>query len=418
MTTNVSMPAHQQIPIWKETRNARHLVGDIAWFGVALPALSSFLAIFAINLGASALQLGLLTSLPAIMMLLATPAVGWWTNRYESGLQAIIWPSLISRFRLLLPIFIPFLPPDWRVPALILIMAFMAIPTSFSNITFLVLLREVTSDARLNGIVSRRNMIMNLAVAGSTLALGFWLERAPYPLNYQVMFIVGFAAVMVSFWHLTRLQILPQTADRLAVRTPDEEETVRHPWRNKRFKALAPVVALLFIGQTSIVSVIPLRLVDDLGASEGFFSIYYTLELIGAATLVAFAPRFITRYGHRTVVMVAMFVTATAAVILAGAPVLLLTLPAALLTGAGWATSDMVQFSYFSQHIKEARHTTYTTAYFQMISIAIFIGPLIGSTLASAGISLSLILLLGGVLRVAAGLLMRFYQTPAPAQTV
>jgi len=49
-----------------------------------------------------------------------------------------------------------------------------------------------------------------------------------------------------------------------------------------------------------------------------------------------------------------------------------------------------------------------------MLSLVSFIGPLIGSTMASQGVSLPIVLLVGAALRVAAGWAMFFYR-PADA---
>jgi hypothetical protein len=47
--------------------------------------------------------------------------------------------------------------------------------------------------------------------------------------------------------------------------------------------------------------------------------------------------------------------------------------------------------------------TRYTTLFHQLIFIAAFIGPMVGSNLANAGISLMLVLMAGAGLRLLAG---------------
>lgn len=401
----------------QETENHRHLVADIGWFGIAVPAIGGFLSIYAINLGADALALGLLASLPAIAMLAGTFLTEWWSNRYTDPVQAMLLPGLGMRLRILLLAFIPFLPPAWWVPALLAAMTVMAVATSISNVTFLVVLQQAVTRQRLTSLVSRRQFVMNLCIAGSTLLLGVWLERVAFPVNYQVMFGVLFAATMVSLWHVQRIRPLPEEAD-----TPPAEtmrgpgpQTSARPWRIPAFRSTAFLIGLVFLCYFSILPVIPLRLVNNLGASEGFISIYSFLELMGAATMARFASQLVSRFGHRTMVLTGMTITGVSAIILSVAPTLIITLPAALINGAAWTATDISQFSYFNQTVAQARKTPFTNAYFQALAVAMFIGPMIGSTLASSGIAIPVVLLIGAGLRILSGWLMHRHRVEPPA---
>jgi predicted MFS family arabinose efflux permease len=395
-----------QMEIWQGKRNAHYHVLDIGWFGLAIPALGSFLSVYAIHLGASAFDLGLISSLPSLFMLFATFASGWWNQHFDNSIQAIQWPTLLSRARVLLLIALPLMPEAWRIPVFIINMALFAIPTGLANVSFLVLLRETISDDQLTSLVSRRQIVFNLSVAASTLGLGLWLEKVAFPLNYQVMFAFAFAAMMMSQLQLNRMQILYPRFEKAQTQKTTEDS----PWRSPEFRRIAILIFALFASYFTLIPVIPLRLVNDLGASEGFISVYSFLELIGAATMAFFTSRVISRFGHRLVIIATMTITALGALILAGANTTLLTLPAAILAGGAWAATDITQYSFFSLAIRDAGKTSYSSAYFQTLSIAIFVGPMIGSTLANSGLDLSIVLVFGAALRLGAGLLTRRYR--------
>ncbi|KAB2856956.1 MAG: hypothetical protein F9K46_13545, partial [Anaerolineae bacterium] len=61
-----------------ERENFNHLVQDIGWFGLALPATTHFLSAFAIRLGASASLLGLMAAIPALIVLISAGLAGRW----------------------------------------------------------------------------------------------------------------------------------------------------------------------------------------------------------------------------------------------------------------------------------------------------------------------------------------------------
>jgi hypothetical protein len=62
-------------------------------------------------------------------------------------------------------------------------------------------------------------------------------------------------------------------------------------------------------------------------------------------------------------------------------------------------------FGYFTENTPPEEMTTYTTAYHQVIFAVMFMGPLVGSGLANAGVHLPMVLLVGAAARFTAGIL-------------
>ncbi len=403
-----------------ENANYHHLVMDIAWFGVGMPAVMNFFSMFAIKLGATPIELGWMSGLPAIFLLLSTMLNDWWRGRYPDSVRAIFLPAFASRLRYLLYALVPFLPASVQVFSLVLIPTVFAIPIGISGVIFLVLLRESVGDARLTSLVSRRLLFMNAGIAISTIVLGFWLEKAPFPANYQIMYLVSFGAQLVSMWHVNQVRILqptPPPAPRRATREPSASGS--SPWRSGEFRRLALVLTTLFIAGYSIGPVIPLFLVRGLGVSEGFVAVYSLMELAGAVTLSALASRVIHRFGRPRTIVAGLTGTGLAALLLAALPSLPTALIAGLIGGGFWALTDISQFGLFSANTSPENRASYTKAYYQLLSIASFIGPMVGSSLANAGISLALVLLLGAGLRfLAGGVAYRFATQPAQPTVV
>lgn len=397
-----------QKPISPETLRAEQtnfslLVKDLAWFAIAIPAIANFLSIFAIQLGASPLELGLLAALPAIFRLLSSFVSGWWQQRFTDSVRALLWPSFLMRLRVLILAGVPFLPQTWQVPALILVTSLTSFPEGISNIVFIVMIREAVSDSRLTALVSRRFLLMHLVIAAVTISLGLWLERAPFPVNYQVMFLVGFGGMMASLYYVSQVRVINRTPPSPPV---GQRGDVR-PWRAPDFRQMALAIGGVFVSYFAMAAIIPLQLVDGLGASEGFVAVYSLLELAAAAVLSALNDRLTSRIGLRAMMTWGMIGTGLSTLILAAAPSLLWTLPAALFSGAGWTAANLGQFNYFNLNTPPEKRHAYTCAYFQATTIAMFIGPLLGSTLADGGFGLPLVLLIGTGLRVLSGLLAR-----------
>ncbi|MBI5671239.1 MAG: MFS transporter [Chloroflexi bacterium] len=388
----------------QEQSNFRHLVMDIIWFGLAFPALGRFLSVYAIHLGADADDLSLMTSLPALLLLGAASMSSWWLSRFSSTQRALLWPSLGFRLQFLLPALTPFMPADFQMIWLILCLTLTAIPQGLASVAFLVLLREAVSDQQMPPLLSRRSLALNVTVGLSGLGLGVWLERAPFPFSYQAMYVVAFALVLVSFWHVMQLRLLPVPKIK--------SETSGNPWRSPAFRRVGVVNGLMHLSFFSISALIPLHLVRNLGASESFMSVFALCELIAGALVALVASRIVYYTGNRTLVGLSIIGTAISALIIALSPHLHVTLLAAALNGASWTLAGIGLFSYFSSSTPIEHRATYTTAYTQIIFVAQFFGPMLGSSLSRGGVELVSILLIGAALRLAAGVLI---QTHLPA---
>jgi hypothetical protein len=97
--------------------------------------------------------------------------------------------------------------------------------------------------------------------------------------------------------------------------------------------------------------------------------------------------------------------TGIAALIIAGAQSLPVTLISAAIGGAAWSIVSIGQFSYFGEMTPTEHKEPFTTAYQQIAFLAVFIGPMLGQLFISANIPVATAICIGAGLRVAAGIL-------------
>lgn len=389
-----------------ERSNYRHLIGDIAWFGVALAATSRFLSVFAIRVGATPLDLGLISSLPPLVLLFSSLLGSWWMRRYPSAAQSLLWPGIGMRLPFLLPAFAPLLPIQWQPLWLIVAVTIPAIPQGISGVIFNVLVRQGITDRNMTPLLSVRSVAMNITIAIGAVAFGILLEAVPFPLNYQIMFVVAFAFSLASAWHCQQLRPLKtDTPAPLPATSSQTLPMVGGPWRSRRFLTVALILTLSYIAFTSITSIIPLRLVDDLGANEGFMALSALSELVSGAIVAMFATRLITAFGNRGIIGLSMVFTAASALVLTFASTLPLTLIGTALSGGAWTAATIGVYGFFIENMPYDEVTSYSTAFQQVAGLALFIGPMIGSGLVQAGMPVVQVLLIGAVLRFLAGIL-------------
>lgn len=382
-------------------KNFRHLVHDLAWFGLALAATTRFTQFYAIRLGATPMDVAWITSLPAIVLIFSTTLTGWWRKRHDSIVQANILPALGFRLIFLLPAFAPYFPAEFRPLWIILSATLPAVLQGMGSTLFILLMRSGVEPDRLTPLLSRRALVMNISISLGAVGFGFMLEAMPFPLNYQVMYIFAFGFSLVSAWHVFQIKEYRPIKQ---IWKPTEPFSLRELMSRPGFQSVTFVTVISHIAFFALFAVIPLHLENHLGASEGFIGIYGLAELAAGAVTAFTADRIVAKIGNRAFVAWAMVAAAAAAFIIALAPALWLTLLSAIFTGAAWTAIMIGTLGFFAERTTDDDiHAT--NVFHQMIFLAMFIGPMLGTLPLDFGVTTTGLLLAGGLLRIAAALL-------------
>lgn len=388
-----------------EQSNFRHLVMDIAWFGLAVAATSRFLQFYAIRMGATPMELGWLAALPSLVLVIATALSQWWRSRYDDSVQAVIWPGIGQRLVFLLPAFAPFFPHDLRIPFIIFAATIPALAQGIASTVFVVMMRETVTHERLTPLMNRRFLALNVMVMLGALGFGLMLEAVPYPYNYQLMFVAAFAFSLVSSWHITRLHALqPAKPTHTLARTRNK---ARDLLKSPQFQSVAYVTLICYVTFYAVFAIVPLHLESSLGATEGFMAMFSIAELLAGAAITFLMPRWVDRFGNRTVVAIGMLGTGIGAAAIALSPVLWPTLIAAMLIGASWTIVSIGVFGFFAERTAPDDMQA-TTLFHQIMFMAMFIGPLLGSGLVNGGYAVTTVLIFGAIIRILAGILTHF----------
>lgn len=400
----VNLNTTPSLPSAVENANFRNYVIEVAWFGIALAATSRFLSVYAIRVGATPLELGWMTSLPFMFLLFSTMISTWWRSRFRHPMRSYFLPSVGFRLNFLLPALTPLFPLQFQPLWLIFSVILPAIPQGLSSTIFVGIMRDAISHERQTPLASKRMLWMNITTGIGALVFGFWLEQAPFPLNYQVMFLLAFVMSLVSHWYVMNVRLPPPTA-------PAQVTTIKSsaaPLRSPAFLSAVLVVVIAHIGFLALASVIPLHLVKNMGANEGFMAIYGMAEIAASATICLFTDRLIRKLGSRKLIAIAICCTGLAAMTMALTHDLHLVLIAGAVSGAAWIASAIAMYGLFIESTKDVSSddmTRYTTVYNQLVWIAAFIGPMVGSNLANAGVNLILVIVIGAIMRLIAGVM-------------
>jgi MFS family permease len=203
------------LPTPLQRANFQSLYWDVFWFGVLQGSAIAFLAIYAARLGASALQVGLLTSGPAVInLLISLPAGRWLQGRPTTtvSFRTAVWHRVGYFVLVALPWFLPEAAQAWAIPIIIVLMA---IPGTVLAIVFNAMFADVVPPEHRASVVGRRNALLAVASTAVSLLCGQLLDRVPYPLNYQIVFAVGALGAGLSCYYLGRVRPLESLPPRI-----------------------------------------------------------------------------------------------------------------------------------------------------------------------------------------------------------
>jgi MFS family permease len=193
-----------------ERDNILLLYHDVLWSSLLTGVINTFLSVFLLRLGGSALQVGLLVSLPALGGTFLSLRAAQYVHRRRQSLSIVIVPSLLFRMGYPLLAVTPLVPTPLRTWVFVGIIALCAVPT-ISNIALTSLVGDVIPVDRRANVLSVRNMLSGIGATVAALLGGWLLSLLPFPGNYQFVFVAAFLLSLIGIYHRGRL-LLPRAA--------------------------------------------------------------------------------------------------------------------------------------------------------------------------------------------------------------
>jgi MFS family permease len=392
----------------------------MAWFGVLTGSSLNFLTVYAARLGATGLQIGLLTAVAAaVNLVLAIPAGRWIERRSLS--RTVFWNSVVYRLGFLLWIPLPWLlGSEGQVWALIGLTALMAIPLTALGVGFSVLFAAAVPSEWRAYVMGTRNVLLSLTFVGTSLACGILLNRLPFPQGYQLVFLIGFIGAAMSSLHLYFVRPIPEPAHAALLPLPAAETATRMAapervlsalrldiWRTP-FKRVLLVMLGFHLAQYLAIPLFPLYFVNELKLNDQQIGIgmalFYLAVLLGSTRL----HRLVNRLGHKGVTGLGVIALGAYPALLAFSSLVWQYYAVSFIGGLGWSLAGGAYNNYMLESIPPGDRPAHFAWYFIVLNGCILAGSLLGPLIAQNA-TLATALLVFGILRVLAGLaILRF----------
>lgn len=414
----------------KYRSNFTNLYLDIAWFGVLSGTAVNFLNVYATRLGATGLQIGLLTAMSAaVNLFLAIPA-GHWISKRHTG-RAVFWSSIVFRIGYLLWIPLPWLfNPQGQIWALIVLTFLMAIPLTPLGVGFNALFAEAVPERFRAQVAGTRNVTFAITFMLTSLIAGAILKNVAFPQGYQIIFAIGAFGAAMSSYHIYHVKPLqdeaipplpshPQPFDHAhkvpmpsREGKPDSSPLEQSPrsiasvlrldiWKT-HFKNV--LLALFFFHLVHYLSspLYPLYNVRVLNLNDGHLgngTAFYYLTVLIASTQLRLV---VQKYGHKKVTGFGVAGMAAYPIMLAFAQNVWHYYALSFLGGFLFAMVHGAYANYMLENIPPDDRPAHLAWYIIIFNLAVLVSSIMGPLIADV-IGLVSALIIFGLLRIVAG---------------
>jgi len=375
--------------------NFRNVQIDAVGVGLA-SAAAPFLPVYLTRLGASTLQVGLLTTMPAITGLLLSIPLGQFL---QTRRNIIPWFSFARLTVLtgyaLTGILSMFMPNNITVLTVLAVWAIVTIPQTILSITFSVVMNAVAGPAGRYELMTHRWSILGFTTSVTVILIGQVLDALPFPLNYQIVFIALSAGGVISFFFSSRLHLRqitkPLDIQGRSFRTR-AREYLRLILAEKPFVNFTLHRFVFLTGTTLAAPLFPIYFVRVLNAPDSWIA---TINTASTAILIIgyfFWTNQSKRRGSRAVLLATTFGVSLYP-ILTGVTSAVWPIPIyAGMAGIFNAGLNLVFFDELMKRVPEQYSATFVAAAQSIQYLSSILAPLLGTWLADQfGISTALI---------------------------
>lgn len=368
-----------------DTMNFRNVQIDAVGVGLA-SAAAPFLSVFLTRLGATTLQVGLLTTMPALTGLLLSIPLGQFLQRQKNIIPWFSMARLLQLSGYALTGIITFFLPEWAsVMGILGIWALITIPQTILNIAFSVVMNSIAGPAGRYELMSHRWSILGFTTSLTAIIVGQFLDRLPFPLNYQIMFIALSVGGLVSFTFSSRLRLTTiQKTDALHGGNfiDQAREYIGLIRREKPFVNFILHRFVFVTGTTLAAPLFPIYFVRVLNAPDSWIALINT----ASTAIVIFGYFFWTnqsrRRGSMLVLLATTFGTSLYPIMTGLTHVIWLIPIYAGIAGIFQAGLNLVFFDELMQRIPPEYSATFIAAAQSIQFLSSVMAPLIGTWLA------------------------------------
>ncbi len=407
---------------WAQMRKAmRYSIWDGMAANMSENMFGPFLALFALGLGASKAQIGLLSSLPGLLGNLVQIPAAVLTERLGRRKLICILAGTGSRLCILAAFFVPFM-ENKGVPLVALFIGAVTLRGLVGSLNvpaWTAIMADITPKESRGSFFGTRNILSSLTGLVGTLAAGWIIRVYGFPGGYQWSFFAAFilgALSLVFFGQIPveerRSRQPREGAPKGADNRPSQQslrshlDSVRGKWqrsieafssqRNFRKYCLTSI----FWGFSVSLGgpLISVFFAESLGGSAALWSVCSSAGLIATMVGQRYWGRLSDHFGPKSVMVLGGIGAASLPLVWLAIPVPELGFIASFIGSFGWGGYNLAAFNFLLELTPDENRPTYVGVYNTLVGVTTSVAPLVGGLLAEA-VGLRWVMLISGVLR-------------------
>lgn len=414
-------------------RNIWYLYVEVFWSAIFMAAMA-FNATYALRLGASNVLIGWMSSFPALLaMVMMIPAARFLETKSDRA-PWLKWSLFVGRLPFLLVALVPWMFKQHQAEIIVAILVLRAIPMNFFSAGFSPMMADIIPVRDRAQVLANRSIISGATVALCTFLYGQWMDAAAnlpwatFPVNYQLVYIVGAVGALMSTYYVSKLHV-PETKVIKREPRPKAKKLSMHRLKgtlralgrikkrvaqqeNRGFVRIVVNTLVFNLGAWLVMSLYMIFFVKELQATDGWVGLNTTLANVGVIAGYIIWQRIIRKLGFSRSLLLAIIPAASYAFLVALFPNLTLILLWGVLINLINPGVNLTHYNILVQLCPEERRASYMAIFSSIMNAGAFLAPMAGIALADV-VGIRWVLVIGGAVRLFGALMFHFWKVAA-----
>lgn len=366
----------------QDTQKAMRLNTVEGAFAVAAENLAApYLGLFALGLGATPSQIGMLTAFPNLLGNLLQIPAALWAERMEDKRILPAIGGYLSRSTWLVLALLPFLfPPEQRVTIVILLATFRIATANLGVPAWTALQANLIPRSIRGKYYANRNVVLNTSALIATFGANRLL-RLNFPLNYQIIFAIASVLGITATTILLKIPFKPIPAK---PRTAGQSHlaTAKAFWASAKehrdFISYLKSSFIWNIGVSLASSLFAVHFVDTMGGHPGSWAIFTAANIATQILIQRYWGALADIFGQKNVMSFSGIGAVMIPLLWWMAPNLWFPIVINIINGLAWGGYNLAAFNLLLEVTPDDSRPLYVGVYNTIMGIATAAGPLAG----------------------------------------
>lgn len=387
-------------------KNFNHLYLDVAFWGMLNGSIINFLGVYCSRIGASPLQMGLLTSIPAMMNLIVTlPAAQ--LLRKTPAMKVVPRAALITRlfYGLLIPLPV-LLPAETQLWVILGLVLFQNISGTIAAMIGNAFLAESIPTEWRGQVIGTRSALVAITTMVTSVVVGQILNAMSLANGYQVVFAIGFIGSMASAYQLFKVKAVPDPQVPVEVDNggPANQSVFRRSILRGPFRRVLVMMFILYVAIFLPMPVFPLYQVNALHLTDQVISLAASLFSVVQFVTSSQFGKISRKMGFQTITGLGMLIAATSTAMFTFSYNYWLYFATQIVGGIGWGLFNNGSVNYLLENVPADDRPAHLAWFNLAINAGVLMCGLVAQQLVG-GLGLLGAMLLSVAVRMLAGLL-------------